>query len=216
MTQHVILLHGIWMRGVTLHPLARRLRRAGYDVETLDYASVYGGVAPAAARLRGRMRAIDADSVHLVGHSLGALVALEAAREPLDLPPGRIVCLGPPLRGSAAARSLARVPGGRWLMGHSAQALVDGVEAWTGSRNVGVIAGSLPFGLGAVMAALGAQHDGMVAVEETRLPGITDHCMIRTSHSGLLFSSEAAQLTIGFLRDGRFAPVRDRRPGACW
>lgn len=209
MTEHVILLHGIWMRGITLHPLARRLRSAGYGVETLDYASVYGGVQPAAARLRERMCAIDADAVHLVGHSLGALVALEAAREPRYLPPGRIVGLGPPLRGSAAARGLARVPGGRWLMGHSAQVLFDGVAAWTGSRSVGVIAGSLPFGLGATLGVLGARHDGTVAVEETRLPGITDHCTITTSHSGLLFSSEAADLTIGFLRDGRFAPTCD-------
>lgn len=208
MTEHVILLHGIWMRGITLHPLARRLRSAGYAVETLDYASVYGGVQPAATRLRERMRAIDADAVHLVGHSLGALVALEAARDIDDLPPGRIVCLGPPLRGSAAARGLARVPGGRWLMGHSAQALSDGVDAWTGSRSVGVIAGSLPFGLGAMMGTLGAQHDGTVAVEETRLPGITDHCTITISHSGLLFSSEAADLTIRFLRAGCFAPER--------
>ena len=208
MTEHVILLHGIWMRGITLHPLARRLHSAGYAVETLDYASVFGGLETAAARLRERMRAIDADAVHLVGHSLGALVALEAAREPHALPPGHIVCLGPPLRGSAAARGLARVPGGRWLMGHSAQVLAEGVDAWTGSRDVGVIAGSLPFGLGAALGTLGAQHDGTVAVAETRLPGIADHCTITTSHSGLLFSSEAADLTIRFLRAGRFAPER--------
>ncbi len=96
-------------------------------------------------------------------------------------------------------------PGGRWLMGQSAQALFEGIGAWTGSRSVGVIAGSLPFGLGAAMGALGAPHDGTVAVEETRLPGIADHCTITTSHTGLLFSSEVADLTIGFLRTGRFA-----------
>lgn len=209
MAEHIILLHGIWMRGITLHPLARRLRSAGYAVETLDYASVYGGVEPAAARLRERMCAIDADVVHLVGHSLGGLVALEATRDAPGLPPGRIVCLGPPLRGSAAARGLARIPGGRWLMGHSAQALVDGIGAWTGSRDVGVIAGSLPFGLGAAMGALGTPHDGTVAVEETRLPGLADHCTITTSHTGLLFSSEVTDLTIGFLRTGRFARSRE-------
>ncbi len=204
MTAHVILLHGIWMRGITLQPLARRLRSAGYDVETLDYASVYGGVPPAAARLRERMRAIDADAVHLVGHSLGGLVALEAAREPHDLPPGHIVCLGPPLCGSAAARALARVPGGRWLMGHSAQVLADGVDAWTALRDVGVIAGSLPFGLGAAMGTLGTQHDGTVAVAETRLPGIADHRTVAVSHTGLLLSAEVAELTAAFLRNGRF------------
>ena len=50
-----------------------------------------------------------------------------------------------------------------------------------------------------------------MAVAETRLPGITDHCVVAASHSGLLFSSEAAAQTVAFLRHGRFerqaAPV---------
>ena len=54
--EHVILLHGIWMRGITLLPLARRLRNAGYSVETIDYASVFRGVAPAVDALRERIR----------------------------------------------------------------------------------------------------------------------------------------------------------------
>jgi hypothetical protein len=56
MSEHIILLHGIWMRGITLHPLARRLRGAGYEVETLDYASVSGGIEPAVARVGGGAR----------------------------------------------------------------------------------------------------------------------------------------------------------------
>jgi pimeloyl-ACP methyl ester carboxylesterase len=205
--EHVILLHGIWMRGITLQPLARQLRLAGYEVETLDYASVFGGLKSAITKLRERMREIDADTVHLVGHSLGALVALEAARD-AKLPRGRIVCLGPPLRGSAVARGLAALPGGRWMMGNSAAALVDGIEAWTGSRRVGVIAGRLPFGLGVAVGTLASPHDGTVAVEETRLPGIADHCTVATSHTGMLLSSEVARLTIDFLRAGRFAPIQ--------
>ena len=206
MTEHVILIHGIWMRGITLQLLARRLRQAGYTVGTLDYASVFGGIVPAIGEVRSRIGRADARTVHLVGHSLGALVALEAARELSDGPDGRIVCLGPPLRGSAVARAMTTVPGGRWLMGHSASVLVDGIEAWRSPREVGVIAGCLPYGLGVTIGALSAPHDGTVAVEETRLDGITDHCTIAASHTGMLLSSEVAQLTTTFLRTGRFVP----------
>ena len=208
MTEHVILIHGIWMRSITLQLLARRLRQAGYSVETLDYASVFGGIVPAIARLRDRIAKADASAVHLVGHSLGALVALETARGLHDIPIGRIVCLGPPLRGSAVARAMSGVPGGRWLMGHSADVLVDGIETWRGPCEVGVIAGRLPYGLGVTIGALSAPHDGTVSVEETRLDGIADHCTIATSHTGMLLSSEVAELTATFLRDGRFAPER--------
>jgi pimeloyl-ACP methyl ester carboxylesterase len=205
--QHVILLHGIWMRGITLQLLARRLRGAGFSVETVDYASVLRGIVPAVEDLRDRMRNADAEAVHLVGHSLGSLVALEATRGVRGLPKGRVVCLGPPLRGSAVARGLAAIPGGKLLLGNSAQALLAGIEPWKGARRVGVIAGSLPYGLGIAFAGLGAPHDGTVSVEETILPGITDHRTVAATHTGLLFSHEVADLTIGFLRAGRFAPA---------
>jgi pimeloyl-ACP methyl ester carboxylesterase len=207
MTDHVILLHGIWMRGITLVPLARRLRTAGYTVETIDYASVFHGISPAVAKLRERMRARDASAVHLVGHSLGALVALQAVRGQSGLPDGRIVCIGPPLRGSAVARGLASLPGGRLLLGHSAEPLLEGIEAWSGTRQVGVIAGRLPFGIGITIGALSAPHDGTVSVSETQLDGIADHRIVAASHTGLLFSSEVADLSIDFLRDGRFGPA---------
>lgn len=203
---HVILLHGIWMRGITLMPLARRLRQGGYTVETIDYASVFRGIGPACDKLRERMQANEHGAVHLVGHSLGSLVALEATRGVRGLPKGRIVCLGPPLRGSAVARALTAFPGGRLLLGHSAEPLLAGVDAWKGARNVGVIAGRLPFGLGVTLGPLVAPHDGTVSVEETRLDGISDHHTVAASHTGLLFSSEVADLTLSFLRDGRFAP----------
>jgi pimeloyl-ACP methyl ester carboxylesterase len=205
---HVILLHGIWMRGITLQVLARRLRDAGYSVETVDYASVFRGIGPVVEDLRGRMRAREADAVHLVGHSLGSLVALEATRGMRDLPDGRVVCLGPPLLGSAVARGLAAFPGGKLLLGNSAEPLLAGVAPWEGERAVGVIAGRLPYGLGAMIGGLGSPHDGTVAVEETILPGITDHRTVEASHTGLLFSHKVADLTIGFLRIGRFAPIR--------
>ncbi len=206
MTEHVILLHGVWMRGLTLFSLARRLRGAGFTVDVFDYASVFGDTAATCERLRTRMRQIKADRVHLVGHSLGGIVALEATRRMRDLPRGHIVCLGPPLRGSSVARVLSHVPGGRWLLGANRGTLIEGVKRWDGSRPVGVVAGKLPFGLGVSIGALTAPHDGTVTVEETRLGGVADHRTVAATHTGLLFSATVAELTIGFLRDGRFAP----------
>ncbi|HVT31052.1 MAG TPA: alpha/beta fold hydrolase [Rhodanobacteraceae bacterium] len=206
MAEHVILLHGVWMRGLTLFSLARRLRGAGYSVDVFDYASVFGDSAATIERLRTRMREASADRVHLVGHSLGGIVALEATRRERDLPRGRIVCLGPPLKGSSVARLLAHFPGGRWMLGSNHAKLVAGVERWDGSRPVGVVAGQMPFGLGISIGALTAPHDGTVAVEETRLAGLADHCTVDATHTGLLFSSDVADLTIAFLRNGSFAP----------
>ncbi|HVV95718.1 MAG TPA: alpha/beta fold hydrolase [Rhodanobacteraceae bacterium] len=209
MVEHVILLHGVWMRGLTLFSLARRLRAAGYSVDVFDYASVFGDANATCERLRTRMREAGADRVHLVGHSLGGVVALEATRRARDLPRGHVVCLGPPLKGSSVARLLAHFPGGRWVLGANHNVLVSGVERWDGSRPVGVVAGRMPFGLGiSLCALLKAPHDGTVSVEETRLAGLSDHCTVDATHTGLLFSSDVVDLTIGFLRNGRFALPR--------
>jgi len=208
MAEHVILLHGVWMRGLTLHSLARRLRLAGFGVDVLDYASVFGNLDATCERVRERMRAVGGDRVHLVGHSLGGLVALESVRGSSDLPRGSIVCLGPPLRGSAVARGLSALPGGSWILGNNRGRLVDGVERWDDSRPLGVIAGRMPFGLGVTIGTLTAPHDGTVAVEETQLAGVTDHCTVDATHTGLLFSSTVADLAIDFLRTSRFQQPR--------
>jgi len=42
-------------------------------------------------------------------------------------------------------------------------------------------------------------------VEETRLPGLCDHCVLETSHTGLLVSADVARQVATFLREGRFA-----------
>ena len=67
-----------------------------------------------------------------------------------------------------------------------------------------MIAGSLPHGLGGLLARFEGDNDGTVSVEETRSPQLADHVVVAASHSGLLFSAEAIAQTIGFLRTGRF------------
>jgi pimeloyl-ACP methyl ester carboxylesterase len=208
MTQHVILLHGLWMRGFALGMLHRRLIADGYRVHRFDYLSVASSQQRILARLQARMAECAPDTVHLVGHSLGGLLALRACVDAANLPPGRVVCLGSPLKGSAAARAFsAWGRGGEVLLGHNRDLLEQGFERWDGPREVGVIAGRLPLGLGAMLGQLDGEHDGTVAVEETRLPGVADHRVVEANHTGLLFSQEVARQVDAFLRHGRFDPA---------
>jgi pimeloyl-ACP methyl ester carboxylesterase len=204
---HVILLHGLWMRGFALGMLGRRLSEEGFQVHRFEYMSVAGTPEKAMANLRNRMRELAPGTVHLLGHSLGGMVALLACAEDGDLPPGRIVCLGSPLTGSAAARGLMGRWGGDVLLGGSRGLLEHGLEQWDGPREVGMIAGRMPLGLGAMLGDLNTEHDGSVSVAETRLPGLTAHCTVEASHTGLLFSADAAQKAVQFLREGRFESV---------
>ena len=203
MTDRVVLLHGLWMPGVAMHWLAAKLAAAGFAPETFTYSSVAGGPDRAVARLADVLR--TGGPAHIVAHSLGGLVALQALCDAPDLPVERVVCLGSPLRGSgAAAGVLAHLPGASALLGRSAALLRAGFPCWRGRAEVGIVAGRVPLGLGAWFAGVPGAHDGTVAVAETELEGAADHVVVAASHSGLLFSAEAAGQAIAFLRDGRF------------
>ena len=205
MIEHVILLHGLWMRGFTLAALRRRIERAGFAVESFDYASVMRDPDLSVSNLLARARSIKSKKIHFVGHSLGGLIALQALGQASDLPAGHVVCLGTPLRGSVVARTISNLPGGSLVIGRSSGILRDGLQRWSGAQPVGVIAGRLPLGLGFMVGSLASPNDGTVSVAETELPGLTDHCVVPATHMGLVFSDEAAAQTVAFLRTARFA-----------
>jgi len=205
LSDHVILVHGLWMRGFAMGTLSRRLQSAGFTTASFEYLSVASGPEAAAERLRERVARFERP-VHLVGHSLGGLVALEAMRAHGDSPPGRIVCLGSPLKGSRSAQGLAQLPFAEVLVGKSRLMLGSGIAPWDGAREVGVIAGRVPRGMGMMLpTGLPEPHDGTVAVDETQLDGIAAHRVVAATHTGMVFSDEVAQLVVAFLREGRFS-----------
>ena len=180
---------------------AGRLAEAGYAPEVFSYPTVGGGPAVALPRL---IETLAREPTHVLAHSLGGLVALAALQRESNLPVRRMVCLGSPLCGSAAAAGLAQRALTAASLGRSADLLQRGCGRWDGSAEIGMIAGSSPLGLGRYVGRLDGPSDGTVAVKETRLPGLSDHIVIHASHTGLLFSAEAARQAVGFFQTGQF------------
>lgn len=201
----VILIHGVWMRAFSLLLLRRRLDEAGFRTELFDYASVFGRDERSLERLSRRIRAQPARRVHLVGHSLGGLVALRTLERLPAALDGRVVCLGSPLNGSAVARRLSRRGSRAQLLGCSADILCRGLPQRTPPAEVGVIAGTRAVGLGQLLGTFDGPNDGTVSVAETRWSGAVEHCEVHVSHTGLTFSAAAATLAARFLRSGSFA-----------
>jgi pimeloyl-ACP methyl ester carboxylesterase len=202
-----ILVHGLWMQGFALTVIQRRLAADGtVRAQLFSYPTIVGSMGDHVRRLIDYAQAHKVERLHFVGHSLGGLVVLRALEVTADLPPGRAVLLGSPLQGSRAAQSLARLPFGRALIGNAlAEECIDcSPREWSGRREVGVIAGSMGFGVGRLLANLEDEHDGTVMVAETRLPGAKDHMIVPASHTGLLLSAKVAAQTKHFLEHGVF------------
>jgi pimeloyl-ACP methyl ester carboxylesterase len=211
----VVYVHGLWLNGWESLLLRQRLSRQ-LDCATLSfpYASLGAALEENVRSLAAFLGGLNADTLHLVGHSMGGSVILElfessAARSaPVagKLPPGRIVLLGSPVRGSRAARNLSQLPFGRRMLGLTAHEalLPERDRQWRGERELGIIAGTVPVGFGRFMGPFNAPSDGTVLVEETYLPGAKQHLRMRTTHSGMVYSAPVARQISSFLRDGLF------------
>jgi pimeloyl-ACP methyl ester carboxylesterase len=206
MAAAVVLLHGLWMRGPVMSPLALRLQAAGFAVHLFSYPTRQRPSAANARSLAEFVAALGEPVVHCVGHSLGGLVLRHYAASDEPARPGRFVTLGTPHRGSFAAGRVARLaPGGEWLLGASLdRALLGDAPPWDGRRELGSIAGTLPVGLGRIFPRLPRPNDGVVTVAETRLEGAADHITLPVNHLGLLLAPRVARQVAHFLAHGRF------------
>src|SRR5450631_689071 len=207
----VVYVHGLWQSGSESILLRRRLARdLDADAVAFSYPSVAANAGANARALAEYLCAIRADTLHLVGHSLGGTVILKSFEESGEmealLPPGRIVLMGSPLRGSRTARNLARLPFGKKIMGLTVgqELMVARERRWERARELGVIAGEFGIGLGRLVGTLGGPSDGTVLLEETAIEGAADRLVLRVSHTGMLFSAAVAHAAGAFLRTGRF------------
>ncbi len=215
----VVYVHGLWLHGWESTLLLRRLSgQLACEARVFRYPSVAADLAANARALARYLAGLSTDTLHLVGHSMGGLVILKCfsselsagglQRDGSPLPPGRIVLLASPVRGSRAAQRLARLPFGKRILGLTAgeALLTEREDRWNGVRELGVIAGDLAFGFGRLVGPLSAPSDGTVLVEETCLKGAKAQLTLPVSHSGMMVSAMVARQTAAFLRDGRFGP----------
>jgi pimeloyl-ACP methyl ester carboxylesterase len=201
----VVLVHGLWMNGLEMRLLRRRLQARGYRLYQFHYRTVGRDLADNAARLnRYLVQQVEGETVHLVAHSLGGLVVRRLLHDFPAQRPGRVVTLGTPHQGSYVAGRASRRGVLRRLLGMSLPALLGEVPPWRADRELGSIAGSLSVGVGWLFRGLPRPNDGTVAAAETMLAGQRDHILLHASHVALLFSRAAAFEVDYFLRHGVF------------
>lgn len=214
----VVLLHGIGLRAWTMRRIETALQADGYRTLNLSYPSrrmpieeIAGTWLPAQLAQHGANRA---PRLHFVTHSMGSLVLRKflADARPDNL--GRVVMLGPPNQGSAAADVARGNALLRLFLGDNLGRLGTGGDAVVRTLGpadfeVGIIAGNASlnplFG-----RALGGPHDGVVSVASARLEGMRDFLVVPHSHTVMLWRTAVADQVRAFLRDGKFARPDDR------
>jgi pimeloyl-ACP methyl ester carboxylesterase len=208
----VVLLHGISRTTRSFRKMQTALEDAGFATLNHDYASRRKALEALAEDIHPSIQRF-ADgingSVHFVGHSMGGLLARVylARYRPKRL--GRVVMLGTPNSGSEIADRLKNFGAYRAFFGPAGQQLGTqrdaSIEALFPPIDypVGIIAGDRSI-YPITSAFLPRPHDGRVSVDNTKLDGMADHIVIRTSHPWLVRHSVAIAQTIAFLKAGKF------------
>ena len=203
--QAVVLVHGLWMNGLDMKLLKRRMSHAGYHTLQFTYPSINNNPLDNAGLLNEFLNSIQNETIHFVCHSLGGLIVRHLFHAFPEQRPGRVVTLGTPHQPSKAAIQLNKTFLSGSLLGKSIErGLLGNAPPWRSHNELGVIAGDLSLGLGLLIPGIPKPNDGTVAVEETRLQGMKDHKIIHASHFGLLLSSEACNCARHFLSHGMF------------
>ena len=200
MKRHVVLAPGLWMPGAIMALLAARLARRGYEVHVF----VYRGRSPFEANVEA-LACFAREKALFVGHSLGGVLILDMLNRHPEIKADAVVLIGAPVRGCLAGRRLGRARLGRWMMGACRSLWEERAARWTRGTPLGVVAGTLPMGLGRALGGLPGPNDGVVCVEETTVEGMSERALVRQGHSMLILSGQVGGLVERFLAAGRFA-----------
>lgn len=211
----VVLLHGIGHTRWNMMGVEKALRRAGFDTINISHPSLSKDIGALAGFVNERLekeKLLDRPGrVHFVTHSLGGLVArryLDQHRN--DIPPekmGRLVMLAPPNGGSEVADFMKNFPPYRWVFGPAGQELTTAARATDTTQpwyETGVIAGTTGWPYIVADRLIEGDHDGRVAVEKTKLPGMTDFTTVPATHSFISWRGDVHEQIVRFLRDGKF------------
>jgi len=194
-----------------MRSLAKFLEANGYLVLNVDYPSTRLPLESLIDHINRQVAAFNLDpqrKIHFVGYSLGGLLARGVIHRHRPPNLGRVVQLAPPNLGSEVADFWKSNFLFQWIFGSAGQEL--GAE----EKNFTRILGPVDYELGIIAgnrswdpissAMIQGPNDGKVSVENTKVPGLTDHMVIPTTHTFIIYNRIAWNQAIYFLQYGKF------------
>src|SRR5262245_19776592 len=198
MKREIVLAPGLWMPVAAMALFAARLARHGYKTRVFAYP----GRGPHERNLEALAR-FAREQTLFVGHSLGGVLVLDMLNRYPEIPAEAVVLLGAPVRGCLAGRRFGRARLGRWMMGACGPLWEERAARWTRGTPLGVVAGTLPFGLARMFGGgLPGPNDGVVCVDETMVEGMSARALVRQAHSMLILSRRVGAMIAAFFPAG--------------
>ena len=219
----VVLLHGIMRSKTDMLLLKRFLKKRGFDVANILYPSREMSLEDltefVAEKIHKHKHYSPDKPLNFVTHSMGGLIARYYIQKYKPANLKRVVMLSPPNTGSEFADNLTAnkylAPVYRTVFGPAGAQLTTAYEHSTGAVDyeLGIIAGNRsinPLAPLFIPKNTVGHHDGIVPVERTRIEGMSDHLVMKTTHSFMMFNPFVMRQTYAFLTTGKFYKKRPR------
>ncbi|EIJ0953965.1 triacylglycerol lipase [Vibrio vulnificus] len=201
----IIILHGLYMHGLVMQPLSLRLKKLGYQTQTLTYNTVnideekvFQSIDKALSTTTGNV---------LVGHSLGGLMIKHylASRRPALQQISHVVAIGSPLKGASIVTKIQELGLGAMLGNSPKHGLNMHEDIWDFPQKLGSIAGTIPLGARPfLLMDTQTMSDGTVTVEETKISGMTDQVLTKNSHTSMIYSRYIPDQIDHFIQHSHF------------
>ncbi|MCF6288395.1 MAG: alpha/beta hydrolase [Proteobacteria bacterium] len=198
--QAVVLVHGLWMSRWSFASIAKYLQKQGYAVYSFGYRTSSRPFDFNVQKLTAFVNSKTEDTVHLVVHSLGGILAMRSL--PMIRKAGKLIMLGSSINGATVARAMGKKRWTAWMLKHATEPLENGVPNPTVFRNSMMIAGtSNSIGIARIVIKLPEPNDGTVTVADTQADWINTHITEKTNHFNMLFRKNIKQHIIEFLTE---------------
>lgn len=204
----VVLLHGFNKGPKDMVSLSSAIRGRGYDVFTPHLPTLFGSLEDCVASLKIQLSSVsrNCDSVNIVAHSMGGLIAEQYLRfNPLGIL-GRRVYISSPFNGTRLAKIGCKIP----FLGDVIQplkSLAQGIEqpGTTGENEIGIIIGAkCDLLLGKILLA--EKSDGRVEISSSKGISASDYLTLPYGHKKIHHSGECIDQVLFFLKNGKFNP----------
>ncbi|MEM9940641.1 MAG: alpha/beta fold hydrolase [Planctomycetota bacterium] len=199
MPDQVVLIHGLAAKPWHMSFLGWQIKRSGFQVSYFRYPSWFKSIETHArnfCKFLERLIENNPDSkIHIVAHSMGAIVTRQALLFQNFEAIQRVVLLAGPNLGSPAATRLSRyVP-----FSKTVKQIADTPHS---------LANQLPGTIENVeVGCVEASYDFVIPKPSSHLAGEKDHVCVFGGHNGLLVRPAAGRQIVHFLNHGSFQPV---------
>ncbi len=205
----VLLLHGLARSSYSMANLENALLRNNFNVVNIDYPSRRDAIDILANNaIPPALEQCEGDDIHVVTHSMGAILLRQYFSEHDVETLKRVVMLGPPNQGSEVVDALGSMPGFYWLNGEA------GLQLGTGKHSLPNMLGAADFDVGIIAGnksinwilslIIPGPDDGKVSIERTKLSGMNDHIVMPVTHTFMMKKDSVIHQVIFYLREGKF------------